>query len=204
MMRTEMSDQIQKYKSQLIFSMVIGVLLSVGGIWGLFSFQHFSQRIEIGLSLLIVCFGMGSLVFGLKDWLIFSKGKTLSIIKHAIALRDGELTIDESANLYELWMFCDVPFFYLHGTIQFMGNSDRESQTIELPHHSPWMMWWWRSRLYGPPIVWRPSEKESCVSGNYRIKFNLKPSFTDTIYRDLVPIHDVELITVLLKSTSTK
>ena len=194
------SDQLQKYKLQLISSMAIGLLLLSCGTWELFYGHNINHGIRIWLSWLIVCFGATSLVSGIKDWLVFSRGKVLLVAKQALALKGGDMTIAESLHCCELWMFCDIPFFYLHGTIQITMNSCTESQIINLRRHSPWLMWWWRSRLYGPPIVWRLPMRDLSVPKGCRIKFNLEPSFVDTIYSDLMPVHDVELVTIFVKS----
>jgi hypothetical protein len=131
------SNQIQKHKLQLISSMVIGVLLLTCGTWELFFGHRTNHWKKTWLALLLICFGIDSLILGFKNWLTFSREKPLFVVKQAIALKDGELTIEGVPPFCELWIFCDVSFFYLWGTIQIKRDSCTASQTVSVPRHSP-------------------------------------------------------------------
>jgi hypothetical protein len=200
MKKNDDSKQIRKYKLQVFSSIAVGTFLLLGVAWELLFPHNANGGTRMWLAWLVGCFGAISVILGLKNLIRFSRGEERFVIKRAVSLNEGEIVIEDCPPFCELWIFCDVPFFYLNGTVQIEWNSHAESRTINVPRHRSWSMWWWRPGLYGPPIVWRSQISRSNIPDSFHIKFSLKPSFADTVYSELIPIHDVELVTVLVKS----
>lgn len=190
---------LRRYNLQLVISIVVGVILLIGGIFTLLSWQSVNHGKALWAVCLVACFGIVSIVVGCKRWLALSSGKILFAHREAVPLRDGHISLDVSTSAYELWLFCEVPFLYLYGTIEVTTDSSSKIQRIDVPRRSAWLMWLWRSQLYSSPIVWQSPVMNANQSSHCNIKFRLKPAFTDTIYSNLVPVHDVELVTVLVK-----
>ena len=135
---------------------------------------------------------------GLKTMAEFITAKVLFIRKQSISLRDGEIVIDEPNRPFELWIFCEVPFVYYNGSIQ-ITTSCGTVDIVNVRRYSPWLMWLWRSELYGRPIIWHPPKSKSSTGVRYVIKFNLLPTFTDSTFDEVIHAGDVQLVTCLVK-----
>ena len=193
---TEKPKEIKIYKLRLFSSLAIGAFLSAGGIWSLF----FDSKDKIFLSGLAVLFGVMSLILAGKMWLGFPRN-ILFVKKQSISLKNGEeIAFAEPDCPYELWIFCEVPFSYYNGFIH-VAISGGESHTINVPNRNKW--WWkllWPKESNCFPIIWRPSKKKSADKGCCSMKFNLSPSFSDTVFADAIPTHDTELMTIFVRS----
>jgi hypothetical protein len=194
-MKPTNEQEIQKYRFVTILFLAVGAILLSTAIWML----CINAKPSIFIHLLIG--SMGGLVFvmGLLQWLGFSKGRVFFKEKRAISLRTGEFAFDEPPCPYRVWIFCDVPFSRYYGSICVAKTSGRESQIIKVPNRSRWLLWWWRPRADVSPITWK-SEGRTDAQSRCSIKFDLKPAFTGSVFDEMYPTHDVESVTILIKS----
>src|SRR5881397_4267109 len=68
----------------------------------------------VQMTYLQLCFGAAGLVVGALGLFRRLKGKILLQIRRSLPLNGGELTFHEPTYLYELWLFCEVPFSRYH------------------------------------------------------------------------------------------
>jgi hypothetical protein len=188
-------SEIQKYRLVMILFMGVGIVLLCGSIWTCVkaspSFPHLFLGILGGLFL----------VLGIQQLLGLSKGTVVFTEKRVISLRTGEIVFDEPTCPYELWIFCETPFSRYYGSIHMVRNFTEQEQIIKVPRHNAWLLWWWcRPRSDVSPLIWKSPAGGAHVQTRCSIKFNLMPAFANTILDKTYPTHEVESVTVLIKT----
>lgn len=196
-MKPRIEQEIQKYRSVTVLFLAVGAILLTTAIWML----YINAKPSIFIHLLIGSIGGLVLVIGLLQWLGFSKGRVFFLEKRAISLRTGEFTFDEPPCPYRVWIFCDVPFSRYYGSICVAKTSSGENHIIKVPNRSLWLLWLWRPRADVSPITWKSGGRTGAQS-RCSIKFDLKPAFKNSIFDGTYPTHDMESVTILIKSLS--
>ena len=149
---------------------------------------------------LLLCFGAVGLILGVRGLIRLSRGKVLFKQRRSVALNGGELTLTEPDCPYEVWLFCEVPFSRYHGVISVKSSRTGAEHVIRVPRRSPWLWWFWRPSSDSTPVVWRSPSGGSNGQGQCYIKFQLLPTFANTLLHSTYPTHDVESVTVIVKA----
>jgi hypothetical protein len=194
-MRPTEKSEIKKYRLVAILFLGIGIILLSGSVWA------FCTNAKSPISHLIIgILGVMSLSLGSRQLLSLSKGAVVFSGKQAISLRLGEFTFDEPMGPYTVWIFCDTPFSRYYGSICITRLSTGQKQIIKIPRRSVWLWWWWRPRADVSPVIWKSPQEWAYTQTRCSIKFDLVPTFAGSVFDEMYPTHDVESLTVLIKT----
>jgi len=183
--------EIKKYRFTVFFFITVGIILLT-----IFVLAAAFRRLDVW-DFLVCAGGVLLFVCGLLQWLKYSRGEVLFTERRLISLQMGEFAFDEPFGAYDLWMFCEIPFSRYHGNIYVAKEPSKDNKVLKVPRRNPWL---WRPRSDVAPIIVKLNGDGAGTKTRCLIKFDLRPTFTGTVFKDIYSTHEVESVTVMLKT----